>query len=141
MSRPEPGTYVIYNRVLSPAGEKLAVTFKDGSKPNEGIAILTPLKSGDDKQKWTIANFNTKTQSISPYGKSNLQAAQSGQPNVLFIPASTLVWTIRSSDKGYSIKTGDESVTWEVLDSNKDANVKLGWDTGLAQQRWIFEKV
>jgi len=51
------------------------------------------------------------------------------------------VWTIRSSDKGYSIKTGDESIAWEVLDPSKDANVKLGWDTGLAQQRWIFEKV
>jgi len=49
MSRPEPGTYVIHSRVLSPAGEKLAVTFKDGSKPNEGIAILTPLNPGDAK--------------------------------------------------------------------------------------------
>ena len=27
MSRPEPGTYVIVNRVLSPEGDKLAITF------------------------------------------------------------------------------------------------------------------
>jgi hypothetical protein len=27
MSKPEPGNYVIYNRVLSPTGEKLALSF------------------------------------------------------------------------------------------------------------------
>lgn len=27
MSRPAPGSYIIYNRALSPSGEKLAITF------------------------------------------------------------------------------------------------------------------
>lgn len=39
MSRPAAGRYVLYNRILGAAGEKLAMTYQGGGK---GV-IVTPL--------------------------------------------------------------------------------------------------
>lgn len=41
------GTYIIYNRVLSPAGEKLAITFNGN---NRGVTVKT-LSDGDTSQQ------------------------------------------------------------------------------------------
>lgn len=41
------GTYIIYNRVLSPAGEKLAISFNG----NNQLATVKPLVDGDASQK------------------------------------------------------------------------------------------
>jgi len=39
MSKPAPGNYIIYNRVLGHTGQKLAITFTGQDKP----ATVTPL--------------------------------------------------------------------------------------------------
>lgn len=47
------GTYIIYNRVLSPAGEKLAITFNGN---NRGVTVKT-LSDGDTSQQVFFHNI------------------------------------------------------------------------------------
>ena len=46
--QPIPGTYYILNRVLSPTGDKLAVTFQVG----QAGVILTPLVKSELQKVW-----------------------------------------------------------------------------------------
>lgn len=50
MSRPQPGTYVIYNRVASATGELLAMTFNGDQQP----ISVTPLDSLNPRQHVSI---------------------------------------------------------------------------------------
>ena len=46
MSRPSPGNYLIYSRVLSPSGHKLAMTFKGENQ----FATVEDLADQENKQ-------------------------------------------------------------------------------------------
>jgi hypothetical protein len=114
MSKPEPGNYVIYNRVLSPTGEKLALSFNgenqtvtvepfsDRSNLLASISSLPyPLYSNVFLQ-WSIVDYSDgRTQSLSPKNRGDLQAAW-GSNVVTVLTAGSYVWTIRSSDSGYT---------------------------------------
>jgi hypothetical protein len=52
-TRPEPGTYVIYNRVLSVNGEKLAMTFNGDQQP----ITVTKLDSWSTKQRVSMSGL------------------------------------------------------------------------------------
>ncbi|KAF9795706.1 hypothetical protein IEO21_11077 [Rhodonia placenta] len=134
MSRPSAGTYIIYNRVLSPTGEKLAFTFTGQNKTQ----TVTPL-SNNETQKWIIKDYNSNTQTISPESNANLQAAW-GDQGVTVLPAGAYVWVIRSTDSGYTIQDGKQTVYWGVADAVDNANVTITAGTGNEKQRWIFHQ-
>ncbi|KIJ40615.1 hypothetical protein M422DRAFT_143175, partial [Sphaerobolus stellatus SS14] len=96
MSKPSAGTYIIYLRVLSPSGAKLALT----RKSSDNTVILDPL-TGDDSQKWSIKDFNTTTQSISPSNDANKQIG-GGNGGLSVLPSSDYVFQFRTSDSGYT---------------------------------------
>ncbi|THH31743.1 hypothetical protein EUX98_g2419 [Antrodiella citrinella] len=134
MSRPAPGRYVIYNRVLSPSGQKLAMSYKNG----DSGATVTALNYAP-YQVWEVQNYDSRTQSISPQG-TNLQCAW-GDGFISVLPAGGYVWVIIGNDDGYTIQDGGESNSWGV-DSAVDSHlVNIGQPTGSVQQRWIFEKM
>jgi hypothetical protein len=54
-ARPEPGTYVIYNRVLSVNGEKLAMTFNG----DQQSITVTKLDSWNTKQRVSTSGLVT----------------------------------------------------------------------------------
>jgi len=134
MSKPADGTYVIVNRVLSPNDEKLAITFN-----GEGnTATVTPLSSSPS-QRWIVKNYDAKTQSVTPVSATNLQAGW-GSGVVTVIPAGGYVWTLRSSDTGYTIQDGGVTVFWGVANASSGGPVTIGSGTGNEKQRWFFEK-
>ncbi|EGN94203.1 hypothetical protein SERLA73DRAFT_144703 [Serpula lacrymans var. lacrymans S7.3] len=135
MSKPSAGTYVIYNRVLDASGRKLAITYN-----GEGnYATATPLSNGD-LQKWIIRDFDPQTQSVTPATNSGLQAGW-GSEGVEVLPAGNYVWTIRSSDSGYTIKDGGVTVNWGLGTAVEGQKIAIGSDTGNEKQRWILERV
>ena len=95
---------------------------------------------------------------MSPVSSSSLQAAW-GSGFVTVLPAGAYVWTIRSTDSGYtcvfflpvvlyrqisstdldSIQDGGVSVFWGVDHANSDAQVTITGGTGGEKQRWILE--
>ncbi|KAF5347770.1 hypothetical protein D9756_010314 [Leucocoprinus leucothites] len=89
-----PGKYYIINRVLSPTGEKLAMTFEGQGK----LAKAMPL-TRSTTQVWSIENYNDKTQSFSPEDSKNLQAGWGD--GVVIIPAGNYTWTVRKEEDGY----------------------------------------
>jgi len=134
MSRPSEGVYVIVNRVLSPKGEELAITFNGEKK----ATTLTP-KAGSNVQKWRLKNYDAKTMSVTPINAGNLQAAW-GNGFVTVLPAGNFVWTIKSSDTGYTIRDGGETVFWGTAHAAANQDVTIGAGTGNEKQRWIFQK-
>lgn len=139
MTRPEPGTYIIYNRVLSPTGEKLAITFNP-AYGGPKTATITP-KSGDNRQKWIVANYDSNTQSFAPLTETSSQACW-GPGIVGVLPAGNYVWTVKSSDSGYTIRDGRNSpgATWQLTDANNNAMIYITGDNGSEKTKWIFER-
>lgn len=95
---------------------------------------------------------------MSPVNATNLQAAW-GSGFVTVLPAGGYVWTIRSSDTGFtcvlrssplshrcrnasfgSIQDGGVTVFWGTDNATDDATVTIGGGTGNEKQRWIFQK-
>ncbi|OJA15415.1 hypothetical protein AZE42_13912, partial [Rhizopogon vesiculosus] len=89
---------------------------------------------------WVIADYDTKTQSVSPQSAQNLQAAW-GSGFVTVLPAGNYVWTIRYTDTGYTIQDGGVTVFWGVANAVDGAEVTIGAGTGNEKQRWFFEKI
>jgi len=135
MSRPAAGRYFIYNRVLSPSGQKLAITFK---KDAEG-AVVTGLNFAPS-QIWDVKDFDDKTQSISPDGDNKLQAAW-GDGFISVKPAGNFVWVVRSSDQGFTIKDGRETNNWGLDNAVEGHLVNIGKPKDVPEQHWVFEKV
>ncbi|KAF8198045.1 hypothetical protein BJ912DRAFT_952872 [Pholiota molesta] len=135
MSKPPSGIYAIYNRVLSPAGEKLALNFNGQSQ----TVTVKPLDRSD-AQIWNIVDYHDgKTQSLTPKSSSSLQAAW-GDNVVSVQPAGGYVWMIRSIDSGYTIQDGGLTVFWGITSANVNGNASIGPDQAFPTQRWIFER-
>lgn len=137
MSRPAAGRYVIYNRVLSPTGQKLAISYR-----NDGPGATVTALSGTPApyQIWDVRDFDSRTQSINQ-DSSNLQCGW-GDGFVSLLPPGNYVWVIRSSDTGYTIQDGGESNNWGIQGNPVDPHlVNINLPDGSDQQRWIFEKI
>ncbi|KAG8952506.1 hypothetical protein FRC04_004566 [Tulasnella sp. 424] len=135
MSKVQDGTYYIINRVESPNGERLCITFNGENQPPTVTA-----KSDSAKQKWQITTYSdNRTQYIVPTSSSGLQCAW-GSGVVTVLPAGGYVWTIRSSDSGYTIKDGGETQVWGVNVAQDGAQVAISGDAPREAQRWTFQK-
>lgn len=116
MSRPSEGNYVIYNRILSPTGEKLAITYSGTVNQN---ATLTPLDNTSHQivsftglrsvyrilttTQWVLKNSGSTAQSISPQSATGLQAAWAGNHDYVRVQsAAGYVWNVKSNDDGYT---------------------------------------
>ncbi|KIO22026.1 hypothetical protein M407DRAFT_10106 [Tulasnella calospora MUT 4182] len=122
MSKPQDGTYYIINRVESPIGERLCLTF-----------------TGENQRPtWQITTFSDgNTQSIVPVANSGLECAWG--PGVVVVSSAGLhVWAIRSSDSGYTIKDGGETQVWGLNLANVGSEIAIGNDAELERQRWTF---
>ncbi|KAL4263775.1 CCL2-like lectin domain-containing protein [Pleurotus pulmonarius] len=132
---PNPGTYYIVNRVLSPAGQKLALTFK--GERNTGTVTVTPLTKTSN-QAWCIRNFyDGHTQSVSPASKSHLEIGM-GPGIIRVLPPGNYVWTLRNTPSGLTIQDGGVTVFWGLSDANVEQNVAFGDEDERANQRWIL---
>ncbi|KIJ36110.1 hypothetical protein M422DRAFT_179845 [Sphaerobolus stellatus SS14] len=54
MSKPSAGTYIIYLRVLSPSGAKLALTRKSIDNAVDHVRVTIGGKSTSEKQRWIL---------------------------------------------------------------------------------------
>ncbi len=102
---------MIVNRILSPSGDELAITYNGQgnaatvTKRTDSAAqkVSTParLSNIDNRFQWVVQDYDGRTQSVSPSSATNLQAAW-GSGYVTVLPAGSYVWTIRSSPTGYT---------------------------------------
>ncbi|KAG8882828.1 hypothetical protein FRB97_004404 [Tulasnella sp. 331] len=136
MSKPADSTYYIINRVLSPTGEKLVITYNGQNQ----AATVTPMAANDAKQQWKIQDYDANTQYVIPVSHPNEQAAW-GAGFMTVLPAGGYVWNIRSSDGGYTIHDGGVTNVWGVLTANGGQSVTISHDGPREGQRWIFQKV
>ncbi|KAG2005028.1 hypothetical protein CC2G_003527 [Coprinopsis cinerea AmutBmut pab1-1] len=135
-AKPPAGRYVIYNRVLSPNGEKLALTYPGYQRE---ALTLTPLHHSAN-QIWILNNWDATTSSLTPETARNTQVGW-GSGNVpIVLPPGNYVWTLASSAGGYIIQDGGKTVYWNAGEAVANTKVSIGGDNGL-QARWIFERV
>ena len=115
MSRPPPGNYIIYSRILGPTGQKLAITFHGddrfatvepyGHQKNQVVRnpLFSVIISINHYRylQWDLQNYDENTQAVVPVEATNLQAAW-GDEGVKVLKAGNYVWTIRGSEEGYT---------------------------------------
>ncbi|KIO21171.1 hypothetical protein M407DRAFT_10511 [Tulasnella calospora MUT 4182] len=136
MSKVQDGTYYIINRVESPNGERLCITFNGEGQP----PTVTAKRSDSAEQKWRITTFSDgRTQSIVPAANTGLECAW-GPGVVTVLTPGQYVWTIRSSEGGYTIKDGGETQVWGLNVANVGSQIAIGNDTELERQRWTFHE-
>ncbi|KAF9554207.1 hypothetical protein CPC08DRAFT_766895 [Agrocybe pediades] len=135
MSRPSPGSYVIYNRVLSPNGEKLAITFNG----QNNTLIVTP-KNDSPGQIFNLSNYDANTMFFVPQSNSGLQVAW-GNAGATPMTAGLYVWTIRSTPSGYTIQDGGVTQNWHLDVADRNSLVAIAPDQGSERYRWVVEPV
>ncbi|KAF4616896.1 hypothetical protein D9613_008766 [Agrocybe pediades] len=135
MSRPNQGSYVIYNRVLSPTGDKLAITF---TGQNNTLTVTPMTKSSN--QVFNLTNNDTNTMFVVPQSSSGLQVGWGSNGATPMTPGG-YVWTIKSSDAGYTIQDGGMSQNWHLDKAANNANVAIAADQGNERYRWVLEPV
>ncbi|KAJ7054392.1 hypothetical protein C8F01DRAFT_1235197 [Mycena amicta] len=134
MSRPADGVYFIYNRALSPQGEKLAMVFNGNQQP----ITVTPLNTSATNQRWEIRTYDRTTQHVIPMDDKRLEAGWGAK--IYTLVQGNYVWNI-THDNGYCIKDGGRTISWSLCNpSDRDPVVPLS-DYAGANQRWIFQKV
>ncbi|KIO21176.1 hypothetical protein M407DRAFT_29169 [Tulasnella calospora MUT 4182] len=135
MSKPQDGTYYIINRVESPIGERLCLTF---TGENQRPTVTAKSDSEAQRARWQITTFSDgNTQSIVPVANTGLECAWG--PGVVVVSSAGLhVWAIRSSDSGYTIKDGSETQVWGLNLANVGSEIAIGNDAELERQRWTF---
>ncbi|PPQ68409.1 hypothetical protein CVT26_006081 [Gymnopilus dilepis] len=136
MSRPAPGCYAIYNRVLSPTGEKLAITYN--GKGN--TLTVTPFRNNSDSQIWQISNYDSNTQAVVPNNDGSLQVGW-GNAGAVVLPAHAYVWTIRSGYDGFTIQDGGKTQNWHLNNATDNALVAIAPDQGSERYRWVLEEL
>lgn len=132
---PLEGTYVVVNRALSPNNERLALTYNGPDQP-----LTVNIKTDSSRQFWIVQNHDQSTDSLVPGGATALQAARIAD-YATALPARNYVWTIRTTDSGYTIQDGAGTAFWGVADALDNAPVTIGSDTGDETHRWSFERV
>ncbi|KDQ26456.1 hypothetical protein PLEOSDRAFT_1065820 [Pleurotus ostreatus PC15] len=133
MANVAPGTYYIISRVLSPEGEKLALTFN-----GLGNVTVTPF-TNNSKQAWVVKDYNAQNQMFSPASQSNYQIGM-GEGKVLAVyPSGGYTWTAKTSATGVLIAdAGGVTNFWGLSNAVVDQNVPFGEGNGSDKQRWIL---
>ncbi|KAF4603110.1 CCL2-like lectin domain-containing protein [Pleurotus pulmonarius] len=132
MQNVAPGTYYIISRVLSPKGEKLALTFN-----GEGNVTVTPL-TNDSKQAWVVKDYNAQNQTFSPASQSHYQIGM-GDYVLATYPSGIYTWTAKTSATGVIIAdAGGITNFWGLSNAIADQNVPFGEGNGSDKQRWIL---
>ncbi|KIJ28687.1 hypothetical protein M422DRAFT_189422 [Sphaerobolus stellatus SS14] len=135
MSKPSVGTYTIYSRVLSPSGDKLYMTW---NQSDNTVNLEAP--TGADNQKWSIKDYNSNTQTISPSTASDGQIDY-GNGGLSVRPSNDYTFTFRSSSTGYIIADGSGNTNfWKVADAVVYIRATYGTPSDDLRQRWILEK-
>ncbi|KAG8997741.1 hypothetical protein FRB94_014036 [Tulasnella sp. JGI-2019a] len=135
MSRPAPGTYYIVNKVLSPTGDKLAITFNNQG----GAASLTAL-SNKPSQQWNVTNYNSSTMAFAPVSSPTLQTGW-GSGVIVVIPAGAYVWTVKNTTNGTTIQDGGQTASWNAANATDGDKLAITPGTGGDRYTWIFVKV
>ncbi|KAF5347773.1 hypothetical protein D9756_010311 [Leucocoprinus leucothites] len=121
MSKPAAGNYYIINRVLSPAGKDLSITFKGQNQ----YATVTALSDSDQNQVWVIRDAGAATQSISPASNPNLQVGW-GSSGAMVLPPGGYVWTIAQvAVDTYTIQDGGRTAFWGVTNATENEGIKI----------------
>jgi len=127
---PAVGTYYIYNRVLSPIGDKLAITYQGENK----YAIVTPLKNST-AQQWVIANSN-----VSPATDKTNQVGW-GSEGAIVLPPGGYVWVITKGSLGdYTFEDGGRTAYWSLNYAVNASNVAIASGKGTDSETWILQK-
>jgi len=143
MSHPAPGRYIIYSRVLSPSGKKLAITHKEGSLG----AVVTELETPGAHHFWDVKDFRDKGQTIDLGGSPDaVQAAWVVKEDFISVrPVFNYVWIIRgTADEGYTITDGGETNNWHLKKPVEDHVIDMGpvpEDPEYLNKYWIFEEL
>ncbi|KAG9224205.1 hypothetical protein CCMSSC00406_0004704 [Pleurotus cornucopiae] len=127
------GTYYIVNHMLSPSGQKLALTFNG----ENNTVTVTPLINATN-QAWAIKDYGDgKTQSVSPVSSPHLQIGM-GSGVIKVLSAGGYVWTLRSTPSGATIQDGGVTVFWGLAHVQVDQPVTFGREAENANQRWVM---
>ncbi|KAH7335381.1 hypothetical protein B0J17DRAFT_669920 [Rhizoctonia solani] len=137
----DPGVYTIYNRVLSPDGQRLAMTFNGKDEP----ITVTPLDTSASRQRWVVENYGydrrraTTLQHVKPQVDRELEAGWG--KTIVVLPIGNYVWGITKDGSAYTIKDGDKQISWSIHSATQGAEVVPVQDVTGEKQRWIFHKV
>ncbi|KAG2005032.1 hypothetical protein CC2G_003530 [Coprinopsis cinerea AmutBmut pab1-1] len=132
------GNYIIYNRVLSPRGEKLALTYPGRQRTP---VTVSPL-DGSSEQAWILRSYdsNSNTWTISPVGSPNSQIGWGAGNVPVVLPPNNYVWTLTLTSGGYNIQDGKRTVSWSLNNATAGEEVSIGADATFSG-RWVIEKV
>ncbi|KAF8754792.1 hypothetical protein RHS01_05845 [Rhizoctonia solani] len=122
---PQNGTYIIYNRVQSPQGQQLALTFNGDRQDITG----TPLDASNTKQH------------LKPVDNQNLEAGGSNKGTIITLPVGAYVFSIYQDDTGYLIKNGNRQYPWTFSPALDGSPVTSVSDSVDEKQRWWFRPV
>jgi len=137
MSKPSDGSYTIYNRVLSPTGAKLAITY--GGHLNESLTVSPLTRSSG--QVWILRGGSNTTSNITPNDGSNNQIGGGSNRTLVVLSPGGYEWKLTGSDEGFVVQNGDSTEFWSLPSAQDGATVTTtGNDLGI-QSRWVFEKV
>ncbi|CAE6401441.1 unnamed protein product [Rhizoctonia solani] len=137
----DAGVYIIYNRVLSPTGQRLAMTFNGTGEP----ITVAPLDTSSANQHWVIENYGydrrraTTLQHVRPQTDQELEAGWG--ESIVVLPVGNYVWGITKDGSAYAIKDGDKQISWSIHSAIQGSNVVPVQDATGEKQRWIFHKV
>jgi len=156
MSKPSDGSYTIYNRVLSPTGAKLAITY--GGHLNESLTVSPLTRSSGQVVcafnlviilyidchvclQWILSGGSNTTSNIIPNDGSNNQIGGGSNRTLVVLSPGGYEWKLTGSDEGFVVQNGDSTEFWSLPSAQDGATVTTtGNDLGI-QSRWVFEKV
>ncbi|GAB1522841.1 hypothetical protein RhiTH_005966 [Rhizoctonia solani] len=139
---PQNGTYIIYNRVQSPQGQQLALTFNGDRQDITG----TPLDVNNTKQHWVLRRygpdrFGGSVYELKPVDNHNLEAGGSNKGTIITLPVGAYVFSIYQDDTGYLIKNGNRQYPWTFSPASDGSPVTSVSDSVDEKQRWWFRPV
>ncbi|QRW20988.1 hypothetical protein RhiXN_05977 [Rhizoctonia solani] len=127
---PQNGTYIIYNRVQSPQGQQLALTFNGDRQDITG----TPLDASNTKQHWVLRRygpdrFGGSVYELKPVDNQNLEAGGSNKGTIITLPLAPI------------IKNGNRQYPWTFSPASDGSPVTSVSDSVDEKQRWWFRPV
>ncbi|CUA75225.1 hypothetical protein RSOLAG22IIIB_11581 [Rhizoctonia solani] len=134
------GTYIIINRVLSPQGQRLAMTFNGANQAVTG----TPVGAQNNNQQWAITRFGAgvlgaSTYELKPVSSQNLETGQ-GSGNIVTLPIGGYIFSIYKDDFGYIVQDSNRHNTWALENATAGSRVVFPGSLG-DRQRWYFHNI
>ncbi|KAG2005031.1 hypothetical protein CC2G_003529 [Coprinopsis cinerea AmutBmut pab1-1] len=126
--------YVIYSRVLSPDGEKLAITWS--GRRNASLKLTT--LDHTPKQIWVVSD--SVMPAFSPDVARGLEVGRGDGNTLVVFPPGGHRWVLEPSPDGYAIRDQARRVCWSVPHPVVNSRISIGNDAGLLS-RWVLERV